>query len=191
LIGCDLPDWLWVVPLLLLPLTPWLNGTAVVDDEPLRWPESAGFTRPRRGIERGLVIAAALCLLMGGLRLASVPQAGCWETADLTAWNLPNEAAFDRNAPSITVIGYVSNFPTVEEERQEVVVTVGRLRQGNAWHEVQGQARLLTRSSPRYLYGQPVEVSGRLVTPPDFANFSYREVLARRGFTATFMMLRW
>ena len=47
LLGCDLPEWLWVATPALLPLTPLLNGTPVVDDGPLRWPESAGFTRPR------------------------------------------------------------------------------------------------------------------------------------------------
>jgi competence protein ComEC len=191
LLSCDLPDWLWVVPLALLSLTPLLNSKAAGDDEPpLRWPESAGFIRPRRGIPRGLVVAAVLCVLMGGLRLASAPQAGCWTPADLAAWNLPSEAAFDRAAPQMTVVGYINNFPTVDDVEQEVVVTVSRLRtnddQRGEWHEVRGQARLLTTNRTRYLYGQPVEVTGRLATPPDFEDFSYREVLARQGINSHF-----
>jgi hypothetical protein len=60
LLGCNLPDWMWMVPLASLPLTPLPNGAAVVDNAPMRWPESAGFTRPRQGIRRGLVVAALL-----------------------------------------------------------------------------------------------------------------------------------
>ena len=186
LLGCGLPEWLWMVPLALLPVTPLLNGKPAVDDEPLRWPESAGFVRPHRGIRRGLVVATVLCALMGGLRLASVPRAGCWQVDDLAAWNLPSEAAYDRAAPQVTVAGYISNFPTVDDSRQEVVVTVSRLNRGAGWREVQGQARLVTTARPRFRYGQPVEVTGRLVTPPDFEDFSYREVLARRGIYSHF-----
>jgi competence protein ComEC len=189
-IPCDLPGWLWGAPLLLLPLTPLLDGAAEVDDKPLRWPESAGFVRPRRGIRGALLVAALLCVLAGGLRMASVPRTGCWNPGDLAAWNLPSSAAFERDAPRVTVVGYVSNFPTVDDERQEIVVAVSRLRRmdepGTEWREVQGQARLLASARPHFVYGQPVEVSGRLATPPDFEDFSYREVLARQGIHSHF-----
>lgn len=183
--GCDMPNWLSMVPLALLLFTSLLNGTPIVDDEPLRWPERAGFVRPRRGIPRGLVVAAALCVLAGGLRMAAAPQAGCWTPADLAAWNLPSAAAFDRDAPQVTVVGYISNFSTVDDDQQEVVVTVSRLRQGEQWHEVQGQARLPAAPRPRYLYGQPVEVTGRLATPPDFADFSCARCWRGAAFIAT------
>ena len=39
LADCNLPGWLWMVPLVLLFLTPFLNTKAAVNDEPLRWPE--------------------------------------------------------------------------------------------------------------------------------------------------------
>ena len=78
LLGCEVPDWLWVAPLAVLPLTPLLNRISKEDSEPLRWPESAGFVRPRRGIAPGLVVAALLCVLTGGLRMATAPRAGCW-----------------------------------------------------------------------------------------------------------------
>ena len=186
--GCDFPGWLWVAPLILLPVTPFLNRTPRKDGAPLRWPESAGFARPRRGVQVGLVVAALLSVLAGALRMASVPRMACWTDADLATWNLPSNAAFDDNAPQVTVVGFVSNFPTVDDGRQEVVVSVRAVRPpaGDVWQEVAGQARLVTAARPRYQYGQPVEVSGRLATPPDFEDFSYREVLARRGIHSHF-----
>lgn len=184
--GCALPNWFWIALLALLPITPLINAKDAVDDEPLRWPESAGFVRPQAGIPRGLVVAALLCLLAGALRFGSVPQAGCWTSGHLAAWNLPSEAVFDRDSPRVTVVGYISNFPTTKEDRQEVVVTVNRLRQADRWQTVEGQARLVVTGRTRYRYGQPVEVTGRLATPPDFEEFSYREVLARRGINSHF-----
>lgn len=69
-----------------------------------------------------------------------MPHAGCWTAVDLAAWNLPSEDAFARTAPQVTVAGYISNFPTVDDEKQEVVVTVRRIRhageRGAVWHEV-------------------------------------------------------
>src|SRR4051794_10560482 len=61
LLGCDLPEWLWVAPLVLLPVTPSFNVWAAKVEGALRWPESAGFVRPRRGIAPGLVVATLLC----------------------------------------------------------------------------------------------------------------------------------
>lgn len=185
MVGCDVPAWSWAAPLLLLPLTPLLNRAPAPDNQPLRWPESAGFRRPRQGVARGLVMAALLCVAAGLLRMAGAPHAGCWHSGDLAAWNLPSNVAFDRDAPQVTVVGYISNFPTVDDDQQELVVTVKHLRrvseQDNEWHRVEGKTRLVTTARPLYLYGQPVEVTGRLATPPDFAEFSYREVLARQG----------
>lgn len=193
-VGCDLPDRLWLAPLLLLLATPFLNTSPNRDAPdtaaPLRWPESAGFTRPRRGLARGLIVAALLCVLMGALRMATVPRAGCWTEADLAAWNLPSDAAFVRDAPQVTVAGTISNFPTVDDERQEVVVMASRLRRvdaaDDAWQTVTGQVRLVTAARPRYAYGEVVEVTGRMATPPDFEDFSYREVLARQGIYSHF-----
>ena len=89
-------------------------------------------------------------------------------------------------APQMTVQGYVSNFPTITDGKQEVVVSVSRMRQDEEWRTVSGQARLLTTGRTLYRYGQALEVTGRLATPPVFEDFSYREVLAQRGINSHF-----
>ncbi len=183
LLGCGLPGWLWLPPLALLPFTGFLNHWQPrLAAGAMRWPVTAGFTPPRRGIAPGLVVGAALCVLVGGLRYAAQSLTPCWTAGDLAAWNLPAQAAFDRSAPQVTVAGYVDGFPVIQNDRQEVVVAVARLidEQG-ATHAVTGHARLLTDSLPRYAYGDRVTVTGRLATPPDFEDFSYREYLARNG----------
>jgi hypothetical protein len=79
-------------------------------------------------------------------------MSGCWTPIDLAAWNLPSESAFDKDSPQVTVVGYISNFPTTKDLQQEVVVTVSRLRYGNEWHTIEGQARLTTTPCMRYLH---------------------------------------
>ena len=48
-IGCDFPGWLWLVPVVLLPLTPLLNRLQPQPAVPMRWPASAGFAPIRNG----------------------------------------------------------------------------------------------------------------------------------------------
>ncbi|MCB0105998.1 MAG: ComEC/Rec2 family competence protein, partial [Caldilineaceae bacterium] len=51
---------------------------------------------------------------------------------------------------------------------------------------VVGEVRLTTGNRTIYRYGQPLQLRGRLVTPPDFTDFSYREYLARKGVHSLF-----
>lgn len=177
--GCDAPGWLWSVPLLALPWTPRLNRLKPVT-YPLRWPASAGFVPPRVGVRWGVWVALGLWAAVGTLRLMAAPYAGCWTSADLASWNLPAAAAFDRSAPQITVEGEVVNFP-VARDRQTVVLAVTRLRRDDTWQAVAGQVRFNLQPGVRYGYGDRLQVQGRLVEPPEFADFSYRDYLARQG----------
>lgn len=184
LIDCGFPDGLWLAPLLLLPLAPFLNRLAPTGpEEPhMRWPASAGFRSPERSLwTPGLLAALTLCLIAGALRYASRPLTPCWTEADLAYYNLPADRAFDREAPTAILEGYVSSYPLVAGDRQRLDVTVTRLTGAGRVHEIAGVARLTTGIRERYVYGQPLRVRARLVTPPDFEDFSYREYLARKG----------
>lgn len=180
---CPLPEWLWLLPAALLPATPWLNRLrqAPLPVVAMRWPAAAGFEVPASQPRTGLVAALALCLLAGGLRYASRPYTPCWTPEDLAYYNLPADRAFDRAAPIVTLTGYVSSYPLRADLKQDMAVTVSRLKDENGARAVQGVVRLKTGIAQRYTYGQPVRVRGRLVTPPAFEGFSYAEYLARKG----------
>ena len=182
-IGCNFPDWLWWVTLALLPLTPLLNRLPLqsISSIPLRWPQSAGFVLPRPVVTPALATALALCLCTGLFRYASAPLTPCWTSNDLAAYNLPADRAFDQDAPQVTLYGYVSSYPLVADREQRMHVVVTQLDGLEAGQTVAGELRLTTGLRQRYLYGQPIRLHGRLVTPPDFEDFSYREFLARKG----------
>ncbi len=182
-LGCDFPGWLWWLPLISLPgvaaLRSWRwPGTATI---PMRWPESAGFVRPHSILTPAFLLALILALLTGIFRYAAQPITPCWRATDLAYYNLPAARAFDRSAPELLITGYISSYPLVQDTEQQVQVMAQHIGLETGDQPVDGELRLTTDLQTRYAYGQPVQLRGRLVTPPDFEDFSYREYLARKG----------
>ena len=170
---CPLPGWLWLAPLAFLPLTALLKRKPPPVSLALRWSMSAGFEPPTVGINPALVAAAVLCATAGALRYAGQPFTPCWSPGDLAYYNLPASQAFERGAPKVTVTGFIDSYPLVADVKQEMVVSAGTIEVDGAPQPVSGKVRLTTSIRERYLYGQPVRVTGRLVTPPEFEDFSY------------------
>ncbi|MEM7538453.1 MAG: ComEC/Rec2 family competence protein [Chloroflexota bacterium] len=182
IIDCNTPTWLWWISLACLPFTPLLNFISERHlSKLLRWPTSAGFAIPRQGQSSAFWVALSLCVLMGIFRFASNPLEPCLTPDDLAYYNLPADSAYDRGAPQVTLVAYVSSYPLVEDNKQTMVVTVESLfdTQGNRF-DIAGKARLNTDIRVFYRYGQNVSIHGRLVTPPVFEDFNYREYLARK-----------
>ncbi|MEZ4718157.1 MAG: ComEC/Rec2 family competence protein [Caldilineaceae bacterium] len=181
---CATPTWLWLVPLAVLPLTPFINRLTPASPQPsvdLRWPAHAGFRAPSAGIRPGWIAASACCLAAGALRFAAGPLTPCWTPQDLAYHNLPADRAYDRAAPTVTVQGFISSYPLASDTKQRLEVTAASITAAGVTQPVAGTLRLNTGVRTRYVYGQPVRLRGRLVTPPDFEDFSYREYLARKG----------
>jgi competence protein ComEC len=182
-LDCSWPTWLWVAPLALLPLLPTLNNLPFFRPRPvpLRWPRKAGFETPRNGPSPALVIALGVSLLAGALRFASHPLEPCWTANDLAYYNLPADRAFDKDAPLVVVTGHIASYPLVSDVKQRIELSIDTVTLDGQSHPVHGFVRLTAGIQYRYTYGQPVQVTGRLVTPPVFETFSYREYLARKG----------
>lgn len=204
--GCHVPAGAWLLPVVLLPGAIWLHRARPRNPqaERLRWPVWAGFEAPRTGLSAGVWLAVVLCFAAGGLRYASMPLSPCMTPADLGYWALPAEQAFDRRAPQWTIEGTIASYPLAADRRQRMVIAAHRLFMaddgldtmsvretaiddpvaGNddaAGRPVRGLLRLSTDLRQTYAYGQPVRLTGRLVQPPEFSDFSYRDYLAARG----------
>ena len=184
LFGCQVSMQFWLLPLSLLPFLPFLKRVPLFQHRattPMRWPASAGFEPPTVGPSPLLWLALLLCLLMGLLRYGNHPLRPCWRPTELAYYNLPAAQAFDRAAPEVTITGYVSGYPLVTDSKQQLHLVVTRLLVEGTEQPVTGAVRLTIGIQQRYAYGQLVRVEGRLVTPPEFTNFSYRDYLARKG----------
>ena len=182
-LACPLPNWLWLLPVAALGLAPLLDRLRVwhAGDRPLRWPESAGFVRPRRALRPATVAVLLFCVTAGLLRYLGQPFSPCLGPHELAYYNLPATAAFDRRAPQVTILAHVDSYPLVADTQQQVTVQARTIEVAGVTHAVTGAARLKTGSGRRYEYGQPIRITGRLVTPPELDGFSYREYLARKG----------
>lgn len=179
LFGCAFPGWLWLLPLAALPLPFVWEARQPAPAGAMRWPASAGFAPPRPQWREALVGALLLAALAGALRYASQPLTPCLTPTDLAFYNSPERAAY--SAPQVTVWGYVNNYPTAKEGRQQIHLLVDRLALDGQERAVQGQLRLTTGAATRHHYGQPLRVSGLLVDPPVFESFDYRAYLARKA----------
>ena len=189
LIGCGFPVWPWLLPLAALPLPfLWQSRQQAQAGPPLRWPVSAGFTPPVSDWNGALEVALLLAACAGLLRYASHSDQPCATPADLAYYNSRSPDGID--GQPVTVAGYVDNYPTAKNGRQQLTLRVESIRVDGAEQTVTGRARLSTNVEPRYIYGQPVRVEGLLVEPPVFESFDYRAYLARKGVHSQVMRPR-
>lgn len=84
----------------------------------------------------------------------------------------------------VTLTGIIAQDADVRDQHVNLRVQVETLQQRNVTISAEG---LVLVQAPRfgdYTYGNRVRVSGALLTPPEFDDFSYRDYLARRGIHA-------
>jgi competence protein ComEC len=190
-VPCPLGGEMWLIPLTCLPLVPWLNRFRPCRPHPpLRWPEEAGFEPPGQPPAPALLAAVALCFAAGFLRYGSRPFTPCWQAGDLAYYNLPAKAAFDRAAQQVTVTGVVDSYPLVVDGEQKFVVAAATVQkkprtaangQPDSRRQVAGKVNVTAQRTARLRYGQALTVTGRLVEPAVFKDFSYKDYLAIDG----------
>jgi competence protein ComEC len=128
---------------------------------------AAGFRRAPRLRTAGLVVAF---LALGALRFAlSDPSR---DTRLIARYN---------DGGPVTLVGVVDAEPSVPRQLAHLRVKTERLRVGDAWTEVHSLVLVWLSPFPAYAYGDRLELTGRLVTPPEFEDFSYRAYLANQG----------
>jgi competence protein ComEC len=116
--------------------------------------------------------AASCCLflLLGALRYdAALPT---FDEAHLAHYN---------DGGTATITGVVVEAPDVRHRYVNLKVSARFLEIDGEKHEVEGLALVRTGRFPSYSYGDELEIVGRLATPPESEDFSYKEYLSRQG----------
>jgi competence protein ComEC len=117
------------------------------------------------------LVVALVCLCLGGFRYqSSIPRIDAFHIA----WY--NDREYD-----VLVTGTLIEPPDYRDTYTNLRLQVEAIDTGSGDLPVEGL--LLARTFPNepYAYGQQVRVRGRLLTPPEDEDFSYREYLARQG----------
>jgi competence protein ComEC len=117
------------------------------------------------------VAACGLFLLLGSTRY----------TISLPDLSDPDHVAAYRDQGEVTLWGMVVEEPDVRDTYTNLRLMVDRVQVGDEEHRVTGKVLIRAPRYPPYMYGDELEVEGKLETPPVFEDFSYRDYLARRG----------
>lgn len=97
-----------------------------------------------------------------------------------TAWSevIDNELKkYNDIEQEVTLIGIVSKEPDVRENKIKLTIEIKKINED----EVEGRVLATTRRYPEYQYGDKLEITGELLTPPVFEDFNYRDFLAKDG----------
>ncbi len=92
--------------------------------------------------------------------------------------------AHDVDTGYVTLTGIVARDPDIRDNHINLAVQVESIEQNGQPRAAQGLVLVQAPRQGRYAYGDRVTVSGSLLTPPEFDDFSYRDYLARRGIHA-------
>lgn len=98
---------------------------------------------------------------------------------------LPDQhVAYATGTGYVTLTGIVQQLPDIRDQHVNLHVAVETLRRDAISEPSQGLVLVQASRYGDYQYGDRVRVSGSLLTPPEFDDFSYRDYLARRGIHA-------
>ncbi len=156
----------------------WLIGIGLGARIPLSTPQwmilAALALAARLLIRHGrsaLVFGGLLVLFSGAARFQSNLQP---PTPDAVRW-------LNDTGHAVQLTGIVADYPDVRDAYTGLRVRVQQVELDGQPRPAQGLVLVYADPSGGWAYGDVVTAFGRLETPPEFPDFSYREYLARQG----------
>ena len=128
---------------------------------------------------RKLIVLTSLCLVaffIGAFRFQS---------------SLPtiNEhyLQFYNDQETVEIRGMVNIDPELRDKTTHIHLSATEIKLEGEWQEVSGTALLFVPRYPAYSYGDVLQVSGELETPPELDDFDYKGYLAHQGIYSTML----
>jgi competence protein ComEC len=127
---------------------------------------------------RKAIILAAVCLisLFGGALLFS---------ASLPANDASHLQSY--NGQTVEIKGVINAEPEVRDRTTHIRLSATEINGDEGWQGVSGQALLFAPHYPTYHYGEVLQVTGRLETPPQLDDFDYEGYLEGQGIYSTML----
>jgi len=128
---------------------------------------------------RGVILVSCLCLLaLGGGALHYQSALPPHDNTQISYYN-------DRG--NVTLRGVVSLDPDVQDKTTRLKLAVESIEINGELKTVSGMVMLYVPRYPAYAYGDLLEVSGKLATPVNFADFDYQAYLAKQSVYSTML----
>ena len=123
------------------------------------------------------IILASICLIAfvsGALRFqSSLP------TID------EHYLQFYNDRGTVEIRGLVAGAPELGDKTTHLRLSAEKITLGEEWHNISGTALLFVPGYPAYHYGDVLQVTGKLDTPPQLDDFNYKDYLAHQEIYST------
>jgi competence protein ComEC len=94
---------------------------------------------------------------------------------------------FFNDRGTVTVTGMVSNAPDVRDSNTRLVVKASKIKLEEEWTEIEGNVLVFVSNYPAYSYGDVIQITGELKTPPVFEDFDYADYLSHENIYSTML----
>ncbi|MGD0779248.1 MAG: ComEC/Rec2 family competence protein [Dehalococcoidales bacterium] len=93
--------------------------------------------------------------------------------------------SFYNDIGAVEIKGVISAAPDIRDKSTQLTLAVEEIRLENGWQGVEGKVLITVPRYPEYKYGDLVDITGELQTPPMLGDFDYKGYLAHQGIYAT------
>ncbi len=130
------------------------------------------FTRRRRPL---LLAGLGICLFV----VAAVYSYGSLYSVDA------GQVRYYNDTGTVAIRGTVAADPDERDRSTRLTLTMAEIKGEDGWREVGGGVLVFVPRYPAYSYGDYLEVTGELATPPELGDFDYQGYLAHQGVYST------
>jgi competence protein ComEC len=156
----------------------WLLGVvAAAASGHVWWPGVAAIGAG--GLAAALLRVDLRYALIGAIA-AGLFVAGGYRYVEHVPPDEPTGIALYNDAAPVRFRALVTDAPTLSGRSQRVRLSVREVFSNNDWQPSGGGVMLRTGQFPDYKYGDVLDITGKLETPPTFPDFDYREYLSMR-----------
>ncbi len=159
-----------------------LGVTAAATSGDVWWPGVAAIGAG--GLAAALLRIDLRYALIGAVA-AGLFVAGAYRYVDHVPPDEPTGIAMHNDTAPVHFRALVSDEPELQGRTQRLRLSVREVFEAGRWQRTDGGVLLRTSQFPRYHYGDVIDVTGKVETPPTFPDFDYREYLSMRGVQST------
>jgi competence protein ComEC len=118
--------------------------------------------------------ACVLAFLLGAIRY----------DIHIRSQHSPDAVVRYNESDGLALEGIVSGYPDERDTWTELTLDIKRISPNGQWQPAEGRVLASVPRFPEFGYGDRLQVSGDLETPPDYGGY-YRDYLARKGVHST------
>jgi competence protein ComEC len=96
-----------------------------------------------------------------------------------------SQLRFYNDSGNVVIRGVVTSDPEIRDKTTRLNLKATAIKLDDGWHNISGQALVFVPRYPAYSYGDQLEISGIMETPPLLRDFDYKGYLAHQGIYTT------